>query len=82
VEGVGGDDEDPSLSGVQCQVTGMDGGLMAPRKTGIILVLIGHEVDGGVVMVAVGAETERKVLRNGSLFADVFEIQIAFVDGV
>ena len=82
VESVGSGEEHPSLSSVKRQMTGINGGLMAPWKTSKVLELVGHQVDDGVVVSPLGTETQREVSRYRSVFTQLFQIEVTSVDFV
>ena len=55
---------------------------MVPRTSGKVFELTGHQIDNGVVLVAIGSETQREVTRNGAVLAEFVHAQIALTDRV
>ena len=82
MECVGGGEEDPTLPAIQSQLAGMDDGLVTPWTQREVGELVGHQVDGGLVLATVGAETQGPVLGHGTVLAQLLHVHVALLDGV
>ena len=58
VERVGGHEQNAALACVERQVTRIHRSRVAPRSAGVELVMVGHQVDDGVIVATFGAEAQ------------------------